>query len=258
MKPKVVIAYPFGGRPVPLDWHLAVRSLQLLTNARVTEIHTRSWFDGKKWTVPLEEAQTKLVEQALALEGQYILFIEDDTVPPPGTIPELTRVLDASDDSVMSCGGIYTTRCKSPEPLVYMKAGDGPFWNWKVGDVFPCWSMGFGCQMIKLELFRKMPKPWFREIRTREELAEFPDLFPEQIDQTVKKVGVSTDFFFFRRLAYMGYTALAHGGVLPVHWDVETNRAYWIPRGAPPVEGLVINGEPYGWTDPDRFAMAAD
>jgi hypothetical protein len=251
MKPKVVIAYPFGGRPVPCDWHLAVRSLQLLTNARVVEIFRRSYFDGKKWTIPLEQAQTELVEEALKMDAQYILFIEDDTVPPPGTIPELTRVLDTSDESVMSCGGIYTTRNDPPEPIVYMKAGEGPHWNWRIGEIFECWSMGMGCTMIRMDLFRMMPKPWFKEIKTREELAEFPDIFPEQIDKTVQKVGVSTDFFFFRKLHYMGFKALAHGGVLPVHWDIPTNKAYWLPKGSPPTKGVSFNGVEYGWTSPE-------
>jgi len=45
MNPKYVIAYPFGGRPVPVDWHLAVRSLKIPTNCRVTEIFRRARLD---------------------------------------------------------------------------------------------------------------------------------------------------------------------------------------------------------------------
>ena len=251
MKPKVVIAYPFGGRPVPCDWHLAVRSLHLLTNARVVEIYRRSYFKDGKWTIPLERSQTELVEEALTMDAQYILFIEDDTVPPPGTIPELTRVLDGSDACFMSCGGIYTTRCNPPEPIVYMEPGAGPHWNWKIGDVFPCWSMGFGCQMVRMDLFRMMPKPWFKEITTRDEVLQFPELFPEVIDKTIKEVRVSTDMFFFTKLAHMGFKALAHGGVLPIHWDIATNQAYWLPRGTPPTEGIMVDGEPFGWTNPE-------
>jgi len=59
-----------------------------------------------------------MVEQALEMGAKYIRFIEDDTAPPPDTIGELGRILDHSDDSVMACGGIYTTRSKPPEPLV--------------------------------------------------------------------------------------------------------------------------------------------
>ena len=249
-KPKVVIAYPFGGRPVPCDWHLAVRSLQLLTNARVVEIYRRSYLKGDKMTLPLEVAQTQLVEEALRLEAQYILFIEDDTIPPPGTIPELTRMLDGADESFMTCGGIYTTRSNPPEPIVYREPGGGPFWNWKLGDIFECWACGMGCQMIRMELFKKMPKPWFKEIKSREEALEFSDLFPDALNKSVQDVRVSTDMFFFTKMASMGFKGLAHGGVLPVHWDVEKNQGYWLPKNSMPVRGMLINGEEYGWTDP--------
>lgn len=237
---------------MPCDWHLAVRSLQLLTNARVTEIYRRSYLKGDKMTIPLEKAQTELVEEALKMEAQYILFIEDDTIPPPGTIPELTRMLDSSDsNTIMSCGGIYTTRNNPPEPIVYLAPGAGPFWNWKIGDVFECWACGMGCQMIRMDLFKKMPKPWFREINSREEVMEFPDLWPEALDESLQEVRVTTDMFFFTKLASMGMKALAHGGVLPVHWDMPTNRGYWLPKNSYPVQGLKIDGKEYGWTDPD-------
>ena len=184
------------------------------------------------------------------MDAQYIFFVEDDTVPPPGAIPELTRVLDTSDESIMCCGGIYTTRNNPPEPIVYLKPGDGSFWNWRVGDVFECWACGMGCQMIKTDLFKLMPKPWFKEISSMEELLEYPELFPNP-NKNADKVGVSTDMFFFTKLAYMGFKALAHGGVLPVHWDVGNNKAYWLPKGTPPTQGVTINGEPFGWTDPE-------
>ncbi len=238
--PKYVIAYPFGGRPVPVDWHLAVRSLQIPTNSRVTELCSR----GKC----LEDAQTSMIEQALEIGAQYILFIEDDTAPPPNTIMELGRVLDAADDSVMACGGIYTTRSQSPEPIVYMAPGEGCFWNWRVGDVFPCWAVGFGCVMLKLKLFQLMPKPWFVELKSREDVARYPELFPPVPEGA--RTGVSTDMFFYTKLAHMGFKVLAHGGVLPVHWDVGTQTPYWLPRNSPPTQGVRLNGVEYGWTDP--------
>lgn len=256
MKPKFVIAYPFGGRPVPVDWHLAVRALRIPTNCRVAEICTRA-HEGEdgKWKWFLEDAQTRMAEQALEMDSKYILFIEDDTAPPPDTIMELGRVLDASDDSVMACGGIYTTRSKPPEPLVYVRPGEGCFWDWKIGDVFECKYIACGCLMIKTEIFKLMPRPWFRELKSWEDVRKFPELFPDAIPgessiYTDERTGMSTDFFFFAKLAQMGFKVLAHGGILPVHWDVETQTPYWLPKGSPPTKGVKINGKEYGWVDP--------
>ena len=255
--PKYVIAYPFGGRPVPVDWHLAVRALKMPTNSGITEICTRArqGEDGK-WKWALEDAQTHLAEEAIRMKAKYILFIEDDTAPPPETIMELGRILDNSDESVMACGGIYTTRAKPPEPMVYINPGEGCFWNWKLGDVFECNYMGFGCMMLKVKVFELMPRPWFKEIRNSDDLKLYPELFPEEM---VRRAGsrMSTDFFFFSKLKDLGLKLLAHGGVLPVHWDVETQTPYWLPKGSPPVKDILVNGKEYGWTDPSLELVTA-
>ena len=253
MQAKFVIAYPFGGRPVPCDWHLAVRSLTLPCNVNVREVYRRSYFSKQtqKWTIPLEIAQTEMVEEALKVNAQYVLFIEDDTIPPPGILLELSRVLDTSDPSIMVCGGIYTTRTNPPEPIVYMGPGQGAYWNWKLGQIFECWACGMGATMIRTEIFKMMPKPWFKELKSMEEVREFPDLFPTEGITPGQKGGVSTDMFFYSKLAHMGFKVLAHGGVLPIHWDVEKNVGYWLPKDTPPTRGVMVNGKEFGWTDPE-------
>ncbi len=205
-----------------VDWHLAVWSLLAPTNSSSIEIFRRS--------VPLAEAQTQMAEQALEIGGEYILFIEDDTEPPPNTLVDLTRVLETTDS--MACGGIYTTRTEAPEPLVYMGPSQGSFWNWKPGDVFQCWSLGFGCMMLKTEVFRLMPKPWFRTIDTLEEARQYPELFPTAWEREWKRIGVTSDMFFFTKLAKMGLKVMAHGGVLPKHWDMVKNKPCVMPEVA--------------------------
>lgn len=261
--PKYVIAYPFGGRPVPCDWHLAVRSMNIPTNCRLVEIFRRAYDkpDGTRvW--PLEDSQTSMVEEALGMNADYILFIEDDTIPPPHTIMELGRVLENSDDSVMACGGVYTTRCYPPEPLVFIEAGKGAHWDWRLGDIFPVLWTGMGCMMIKMKIFKEMEKPWFKECKSWDEVrkyipAEWSNVlgigkdipFPEHQART----GLSTDFFFFSKLKNMGYKVLAHGGVLPVHWDTKLNTGFWLPKDTIPTRNIEINGKPYGWVD-DRIS----
>ena len=186
--------------------------------------------------IPLEDAQTQMVEDALKVGAQYILFIEDDTEPPPNTIVELTRVLETAPDDVMAAGGIYSTRGEAPEPVVYLGPNSGSYWKWKAGDVFPCWCVGFGCLMIKTKVFELMPKPWFKTLETVEQVREYPDLFPHAFDQHCKKVGVSTDIFFYTKLAKMGYKVLAHGGVLAKHWDAQRNKAYTLPETSYPMQ----------------------
>ena len=241
MKPKFVIAMPHSGRPIPVDWHIQMSMLQYPTNTT----HQKLFRKG----IPQDQALNEMSEEALKLGADYILSIDDDTQPPPGVIPELIRILETSDESVMACGGIYTTKTSPPEPIVYMGPGEGAYWNWKIGQVFPCWAVGNGCLMVKTKLFQMMPRPWYKWLRTVDEMRQFPDLFGDMLERNPQDVEISPDIFFFTRLAQMGFKVLAHGGVLPVHWDVEACKSYWLPKGSPPTQGVTFGGQPFGWVE---------
>ncbi len=240
MKPKFAIAMPHSGRPIPCDWHIQMSMLQYPTNTT----HQKLFRKG----LPQDQALNEMSEEALNLGADYILTIDDDTQPPPGVILELMRVLETSDESVMACGGIYTTKTNPPEPIVYLGMGQGSHWNWKIGDIFPCFAVGNGCLMVRTKLFEMMPRPWYQWIKNRQQLEQFADLFPEMIASDPQEVDISPDIFFFSRLRHMGFTVLAHGGVLPVHHDVEMCKSYWMPKGSPPIKGVSFNGVPFGWT----------
>jgi glycosyltransferase involved in cell wall biosynthesis len=199
--------------------------------------------------LPQDVALNEMSEEAVDLGADYILTIDDDTQPPPSVIAELMRVLETSDESVMACGGIYTTKNIPPEPLVYMGFGQGPYWNWRLGEIFPCWAVGNGCLMVRTKLFGMMPRPWYRWIRSVDEAKEFPELFLGILADNPSDIEISPDIFFFMRLEQMGFKVLAHGGVLPVHWDVESGKSYWMPANSPPTEGVKFNGQTFGWTE---------
>ncbi len=101
-----------------------------------------------------------------------------------------------------------------------------------------------------MEVFKKMAKPWFKNLDTMDGIKQFPDLFPEIIASKARRVGVSTDIFFFTKFQQLGMKVLAHGGVLPVHWSPD-GKSYWLPADSYPTAGVVIGGKKYGWTDPD-------
>lgn len=240
IKPKFAIIIPHSGRPLPCDWYIAMGQLQIPTNST----HINLWRKGME----LDAALNDMMEQALSLGVQYGLVLGDDTQPPSGTILELMRVLEGSDSDVMVCGGIYTTRTPPPEPLVYMSRQGGAFWKWKVGDIFPCWGLGGGCCMYRMELFKTMPKPWFKWIHTVDDLKGLEDLFPEIIESKSGRVDISEDMFFASRMEQMKWKTIAHGGVLPIHWS-PNGESFWIPANTYPTQGVKVNGEAYGWMD---------
>ena len=239
MKPKFVLAMPHSGRPIPCDWHIQMTGLQYPTNTT----HLKLFRKG----MPQDQALNEMSEEAVRVGAEYILTIDDDTQPPPAVILELMRVLESSDESVMACGGIYTTKSIPPEPIVYMERNQGAFWNWKMGDIFPCFAVGNGCLMVKTKLFQMMSRPWYKSIETIEEFKKYADLFPEALENP-QEVSITPDIFFFTKLASMGFKVLAHGGVLPIHHDVDTGKSYWLPKNTPPTQGVTYGGREFGWT----------
>ena len=244
MEYKCLTAVRHSGRSLPCDWHIAMNQLIRPTNAGYCETFRKG--------MPPDDALNDMAEEALHRNVQYIFYVDDDTQLPPMTIMALMTALENADADVMACGGIYCTKTNPPEPIVYKEPNQGAFWNWKVGEVFPCFALGMGSLMIKTEIFRKMSKPWFKWLRSSEEMFSYPEAFPEtwSTEPLAKYGGCTDDIFFFRKLKNLGYKALAHGGVLPIHWD-QAGKSYWLPADTIPTRGVEVNGKPFGWVDPD-------
>ncbi len=133
----------------------------------------------------------------------------------------------------MVIGGIYCTKTDPPEPIVFKELGAGPFYNWKVGDVFECKGLGAGCMLIKTEVFKHISKPWFLE----------PDeIFVDAKDGVARNVGTD-DLYFCQKVTEAGFKIMAHGGVLPVHIDID-GRMYTLPIDSYPCQGVGLQPMP--------------
>ncbi len=87
-------------------------------------------------------AQNNLTDQALRTNPDYILFIEEDTVPPIDGLKEMLK-LDA--DIAFIDYGVNGWSCSAK-----MRGSGSILW------------CGFGCTLIKKEVFDKLEKPYFR------------------------------------------------------------------------------------------------
>ena len=181
--------------------------------------------------LPTDEARNTIVRKALTQNTEYLFFVDEDTVPPPDGLVQLMQTLSTAEDDVMVCGGIYTTKTDVAEPMVFMEYGGGSFWKWKYKDVFPCWGLGTGCMLIKTAVFNKIPEPWFKTIRTREE-AE-----PELLIADESLFEMSEDMYFCEKLHRHGFKMLAHGGVLPIHCG-PNSRYYTLHNHSYPIKGV--------------------
>ena len=183
-----------------------------------------------------DAAREYLASKAVAVGSKYLLFLDDDTAPPSFAVHELMYTLDNAEDNVAVCAGIYCTKTNPAVPIVSQEIGGGPFWKWKTGDVFEAPFIGTGCMMINCELMAKLPRPWFKDIGTVEEAKEYNlEIVEDNEEHCTNKYRMTDDIFFCQRLKDAGYKCLAHGGVLPIHFD-QQGKAYPLPDDCYPVK----------------------
>lgn len=226
MNPKLMIGIPCSGRFVPPEWAMTMMSLSYPTGTS----RTLAFIKGK----PRAEARTELIKAAIERGCKYLLFIDDDTCPPPFTIPALVNALDQTDDSVAVCAGIYTNKVEPVAPLVYLERGQGSFWKWKHNEVFECWAIGTGCMLVRLSVLKDIPEPWFRDVGCIDEAGDDPVVIPDPTDPP-EGVRMTDDVYFCEKLRQHGFKVLAHGGVLPVHIGQEGN-AFVLPNDSYPLK----------------------
>ncbi len=160
--------------------------------------------------LPVEKARTKIVEYALEANAKYIFFIDDDTFVAPGA---LTQLMQADKEAIT--GIVWTKRVPS-EPVIFKEVECGPYFNFPIGEVFPIYSAGLACVLIKTEVFRQMKRPWFA--------TNWIAQGKENKEQTFHKLG--EDYFFWYKLRELGIQGYADGSVFCDHLNVETDTFY--------------------------------
>ena len=99
----------------------------------------------RTWNRTLPEAQNELVEMALGIEDlTHLLFVEEDTVMPH---PQegILKMLESKADIACIDYGVAGYSCVAHDD--------------KTNEILWC---GFGCTLVKKEVFDKVEKPWFR------------------------------------------------------------------------------------------------
>lgn len=207
----MVVGFPFS-RSVSPEWAMAMLlqswPLQLSRRYVVTS------------GMPVADARNHIASRAIELDATYLLFVDDDTIPPSNAIRMLKYKLDQNPD-VAAIGAIVCTKTDPPEPVVFKHHGEGTCWNWRLGDVFECDRVSVSCMMIRVDAIRDIPKP----------------LFVMSDNQT-------EGMYFCELLKKHNLKIMAHGGVLCTHIDMNTGVGYSLPTDSYPylnkTEDLVL------------------
>lgn len=203
----VVVGIRFS-RLVTPEWAigLAIQSYGMGNNTAFAPVHCSNPKTGSQG-LPRDLAAEYIADAAVKNDVPYVMFIDDDVELPLGACKHLIQILASSDDDVMAAGGIYVTKQDPCEPVVFKDISHGPYWRWKKNTIFPCEMIGLGCLLFKTEVFRRIEKPWFRDIDT-------------------PTITCTDDAFFFSKMKLHGFKMLADAYVLPTHWDYESGKGY--------------------------------
>ena len=218
----------FSNRPVQPDWAVSLLHLGLSLPINTTLGIACAREPDTESELPLghiAEARTAIVRQALAADARYLMFIDDDTAPPNFAAQRLMSILDNNKQAAIAAG-IYFTKSDNPVPVVGRKFGMGPSWDWKFGDVFEADVVGTGCMMVRTDVFKIIPEPWFLTVDK------------QGSGDWVIREKTTDDVYFCQKVLNAGYRIFADGGVIPVHWDVHTGKFYSLPSDSPPAQNV--------------------
>lgn len=221
----LMVAVPLSGNPLVPDWAFAFHSLHPPMNYNVEY----NLVKGK----PVDEARNFLAEQAIAKNCKYLFFIDEDVTPPPHAIRQLVYHLEHFPNAAVAAG-IYCHKSPPQMPMVFRGNGAGPYWDWKVGEVFDCSGIGMGCALIRVDVFQTIERPWFKTVDNFEAYMEnipFGESWTEDLyfcDKVTKAKGEG--------VPEGGWMILADGGILPNHWDPKTGQPFNLPPTAKPLQ----------------------
>lgn len=167
-------------------------------------------------------ARNNICDIAEKQQCTHIMFLDTDMTFPPDTIQKLL----AHDLDIV--GGLYFERYEPYKPAVFWKHPDGDYalpHDIPYGQLLECDALATGCMLIKMDVFKRLTKPWFEyrvaEYGSKKEIKFF-----------------SEDIVFCERVKELGYKIFVDTSIECGHLlnDVEVNRAWW--ESQPKVERI--------------------
>jgi hypothetical protein len=157
------------------------------------------------------DAYNQAVEMVLGnpalAKFKYLLTTESDNLPPSDGLIKLYEAIQTYD----GVGGLYYTKGEMGQPMIY---GDPKVMPRNFVPQVPqadtiqhCNGLGMGFNLFRIEMFKKMPKPWFKSVQEKD----------KQFSQ---------DLWFYNNAASHGFKFACDTRVKVGHFDAENNMVW--------------------------------
>ena len=139
---------------------------------------------------------------------KYILTMEEDNTPPPDGLLRLYESMNAFD----AVGGLYWTKGEGGQPMIYGNVKETPRTFVpqlpETDSLQECCGLGMGFTLFKLDMFKKVPYPWFKTLQ---------EFVPGQGTRMATQ-----DLYFFQEAAKHGHRFACDTRCRVGHYDVNT------------------------------------
>ena len=130
------------GQIIPVNW---------------SQISTVEFMDGyNPINYQVADAQNVIVKSAIERDFEWLLLYEHDVLPPPNAMLTINRYI--AEERVPVVSGLYYTRSRPADPLVFRGRGDWVYKDWEVGDLVWCSGVPTGFLLIHMAILREMWK----------------------------------------------------------------------------------------------------
>jgi SAM-dependent methyltransferase len=225
---------------ISVPWQRARAGLSMPSNINTFELFA----DG----LEIGDARSRVANLVLNHKPdppEFLFFLDDDVIAPIDAVTKLfCRARCFPDYDVYA--GVYTLkRSPVPEPLIYGEPGQGPIWDWTVGDLLTTERHGvkavhMGLTLIRTALFRRMldaevvsgdgtdqeDEPFYKTVN---EERQFKD------GKVIMQMGTE-DIYFFSKAAKVDCRILVDTSVMAGHYDKATGISYGLPMNYGPAE----------------------
>lgn len=162
---------------------------------------------------PVDEARNIIVEKAKEAGAKYLLFIDDDNLLPPFTIPRLLNL------KVKVASGVYYTKNQPSTPVILKRDYVGGWDRWTYGDVIDVDYIGLGCALIDMSVFDEIEQPYFKYNKGG-------------IDPHKMEAHIGEDVYFCDKVLQAGHKIYVDTYVQAGHEDFASKTLYFFMESA--------------------------